>query len=305
MTPLIETNKCRYFLVSSNINLAICYKLFVGSVFKNYKKIVYLDADTIVCEDIANLFNIDLRGKAIGSVMDSCLVGELHAKRTEHATETEKHFNSEIMLMDVGSIRKKKYEKQFIEIVGEGEKMSHDQDAINTAMQRDGYGDVLHIDSGWNCSPGNKGNHSSAKIIHYRGGCNKPWFYKCDLAEHWWKYARMTPFYENILFERIAIETQRAAKKTLHGIKISTPHNRLLYFGRYLLYKLLGRIFPIAKYRRKFRQKAQQRATAPQVAYFKYLRYSVFGTIFPVATRRTRYRQKAAQYKQYFKCIGN
>ena len=37
------------------------------------------------------------------------------------------------------------------------------------------------------------------KIRHY-AGCDKPWsMVKCDWAAHYWKYAKETPFYEELL----------------------------------------------------------------------------------------------------------
>jgi hypothetical protein len=81
-------------------------------------------------------------------------------------------------------------------------------------MQEGGQENVLFLEHGWNYLTVNsrhetlkrlrKKDRDHAKIIHYASLSDKPWLGGCDLSEHWWKYAKMTPFYEKILYEKIS-----------------------------------------------------------------------------------------------------
>jgi lipopolysaccharide biosynthesis glycosyltransferase len=312
MTPLIEINGCRNLFVSNHINLTAYYKLFLGGILKNYKKVLCLDVDIIVREDVVNLFNVDLQGKTIGAVVDPYLAAgsdfpwHKYAK-TINIADIEKYFNSGVMLIDVEAIRAKNYEQQFIDIAKESDRMFHDQDTLNIAMQKTKCADVLFLDPRWNYLLSNdydkfvKFTHgkyrNSAKIIHYTDACNKPWYWDCDLSEYWWEYAQMTPFYEVIMLGRVEQETKRIFRE----MESCKPLNRLLNYLRYLRYRLFGKIFPVAKRRRHYREKVKKYENTPPVKYFKYLRYKVFGKIFPVAKRRRRYREKAKQCKECFR----
>ena len=50
------------------------YRLFIPEMFPKYDKVVYIDGDTIVREDIANLYHADLGNNYIGAVRDQLVV---------------------------------------------------------------------------------------------------------------------------------------------------------------------------------------------------------------------------------------
>ena len=49
---------------------AIFYRLFIPELFPQYDKAIYLDCDTVLCADIGNLYDIDIKDNFIGAVAE-------------------------------------------------------------------------------------------------------------------------------------------------------------------------------------------------------------------------------------------
>jgi lipopolysaccharide biosynthesis glycosyltransferase len=316
MTPAIEANNCRNLFLAGHMTLPTYYKLFVGSVFESYDKILQLDGDIVVLEDVANLFATDLNGKTMGVIVDPCLASGADTFWTNYARKIgigniEKYFNAGVMVTNVKALREKNYEQQFIELVTKSDKFLCDQDALNIVMQRTGCEELLFLDPRWNYISNKRYDRiteltyakyrKSAKIVHYADDeRHKPWNSDCDLCKHWRTYAKMTPFYEKIMFAR----TCRDAKKNFWEVQDFTPTNKALKYFKCASNKILGRVCSIGKWRRNHRKKAEWRVNTPPVAYFEYLGYGLLGKIFPIAKRRREYRAKAAQCKKCFDSVG-
>jgi lipopolysaccharide biosynthesis glycosyltransferase len=56
---------------SRHVKRAAYYRLAVFSLFRNFKKLIYIDADSYVLSDVAELFDIDLGNKNIAGAKDS------------------------------------------------------------------------------------------------------------------------------------------------------------------------------------------------------------------------------------------
>lgn len=50
--------------------MSIFYRLFIPELFPQYDKAVYLDADTIICTDIADLYNTEIGDNMFASCPD-------------------------------------------------------------------------------------------------------------------------------------------------------------------------------------------------------------------------------------------
>ena len=56
-------------------SLAIFFRIFIPDCFKEYDKALYIDADTIILDDISKLYNTDLEGNYIGGCVDTSCFG--------------------------------------------------------------------------------------------------------------------------------------------------------------------------------------------------------------------------------------
>jgi len=143
------------------------------------KKVLYLDPDIIVLDDISKLFNKNLKGRTVGAIKDYAI-----------GLGKRDYFNAGVLLIDIPKWKKNNYASKCIEFLKENnDKLSwRDQDALNYLLEKD----VLFIDLEWNVQKwiwdvNYKSLHISKKeyqkliknpkLIHYVGKI-KPWHYK-------------------------------------------------------------------------------------------------------------------------------
>ena len=69
--PLLTDIKERLKLrLRDYYSISIYYRLFIESLFKQYQKVLYLDADIIVEGDVSELYNADIGDNLLGVVQD-------------------------------------------------------------------------------------------------------------------------------------------------------------------------------------------------------------------------------------------
>lgn len=213
--------------IHSHFSRDVYSRLFIPSIFSKYEKIVYIDADMIVLKDIAELYNTNIQGKALGVVRD-CVMDGFRAFKTKsspyaleaaaylrtilHLTNPEDYFQSGIILFSTLSALKQQEAIRAI-ILGGTKYWFPDQDILNKIYHKD----IFFIDPRWNVFNGNGDtdtffsklpetskfayfeSRKDPYIIHFAGP-NKPWLTdKGDFHAIFWKFARNTPFYESLL----------------------------------------------------------------------------------------------------------
>lgn len=200
------------------------YRVIMMNMLSNYKKVVYLDCDLVVTEDIANLFNEDLGGCFAGVVRDPAGIGwcsKNHDGRKEYMISVlglksiRDYFQSGVMLFNLEVIREKYDIKQIIQAASNPEIVWGDQDVLNQLFA----GRVKYLNPAWNTIVNNArgtqihnfviyadvdtyNDYMKARrnpfIIHYAG--TKPWAdLNVDYGWIFWQYARKTPFYQEII----------------------------------------------------------------------------------------------------------
>ncbi len=176
--------------------VSIYYRLFIASLFPQYKRAIYLDADIAVNGDIARLYRTPLRGNLLGAVSDAVIAGSPDFRR--YAEEGlgipyERYFNSGVLLLDLEGFRRENIEGQFVHLLREYhfDTVCPDQDYLNV-LCRDR---VLYLDEGWNKMSVNENYPGVPNLVHYNM-FYKPWLYHdIPYSAYFWKYAAMTPFY--------------------------------------------------------------------------------------------------------------
>lgn len=174
------------------------YRSFIARLYPMYNKAIYIDSDTILCDDIANLYYIDLGDNIVGAVVDKKVenVPEFR-KYVEHALgvpHTE-YVNSGVLLIDLKKMRKIRYLSKMVNMINtfDANLVAPDQDYLNVICR----GKILHLDDVWNAQP--NGNLKKAKLVHYNL-FKKPW--QCDGVEGedlFWDAAEKTGYYNDLL----------------------------------------------------------------------------------------------------------
>lgn len=225
----IPENSLNQVFVSGGITRAAYFRLAIPNILpKTVNKVIYLDCDLIVLDDIVNLWNLDMCQKPVAATEDFGILSSTSKCREKEINLNWKkeysYFNSGVLLIDVMLWRKNNYASQLIELVQTHKFRHHDQDALNYLFMNN----WTSLPLCWNVIPPvfnmnlsiikNKIMRQNAlkalnniSIIHYAGGY-KPWEYKIykGFNEGYYEYLGKTE-YKNA-------KMPQPNKKTNHSI---------------------------------------------------------------------------------------
>lgn len=238
----ISLNAFSYWSVS------MYYRLFIPFIMQKFDRVMYVDSDVCFHQNIKDFYRKNFNDKKLIAVLDSISpVIKQKVKRfklyKDYSIENpELYFNSGVLLFNIRQIDLVWYEEKLKAALSLPKLHYPDQDVLNVVF----YGQNQLAEMKWNCQYGNslmKAEEFMAypqeyrleytqtikepAIIHYTTSF-KPWhFPDKEAADIFWHYARLTPFYEEILFMRF------------NGL-YEKLRNRPGYLFKYRLYKLLA-----------------------------------------------------------------
>ena len=195
------TDKLGNRLREYTFTLTIFFRLFIPVMFPKYHKCIYIDADTVIPGDISRLYNEDLEDNYIGCIVDkSTIDNEILASYFEEVVgiPRDKYINSGVLLMNSKKLRELKIDEKFLDLyIKYGfDVIAPDQDYINSMC----YGHIKYLSDIYDAMPNpNNKEVENPVIIHYNLFL-KPWQYEnVQYYDYFWKYAKSTPFYDEIL----------------------------------------------------------------------------------------------------------
>jgi len=181
------------------------YRILIAEILSSYDKVLYLDCDLIIKDDIAKLYNVDISNNLLAAVKNEISIDVMQQYVTNILKIDEKdYFNSGVLLINTKEFKNKNIKDLCFEFVSKYRHLEcPDQDVLNLFC----YGKVQHLDMMWNFQAGNElwtnefkvSKKNEAKIIHFTSS-KKPWNTKnIALADEFWNVAKQTEFYEAIL----------------------------------------------------------------------------------------------------------
>ena len=181
---------------------ATYFRLFIPELYPEYNKVIYLDCDITILSDIADLYNIDLKENLIAAAPDGVIndfeVFREYAEKVVGVSNYKHYFNAGVIVMNLEEMRKFKFMEKFLYSLETIKfRVAQDQDYLNRLCK----GRVKIISDNWNRMPIRKDKvpRRKLKLIHYNMA-NKPWHFDDVLyQEYFWKYAKETPFYKDLL----------------------------------------------------------------------------------------------------------
>ena len=259
------------FALNRYFTIAIYYRFFIPQIFKCFSRVIYLDCDIVVNHNLAELYRTDMKGKALAAVPDvemhRCLMNNIrmremlcgnYLREMLKMTHPESYLQAGVLLLDIKKLQEMNFTEVCLRKLMEIKKPLYlDQCVVNAVLDAD----YLSLDMQWNVlwqlpyyeknldhqlSVDKYTEYFAARkkpfIVHYAGSV-KPWNNpKVELAEIWWKYARMTPFYEELLLNKVDV---KVLKDAVHY------YWNVLKYLKYKLYILVT----VGKKRKKYRQK--------------------------------------------------
>ena len=177
------------------------FRLFIPDMFPEYNKVAYIDCDTIVLHDIADMYQHRLGENYIGAVRDQLIVqSELFGDYAEKVLGISRmsYFNAGVVLINCHLFREKNVLKQFMELISTYSfVVAQHQEYLNTICKDH----VLWLNDRWNIQMGGQvpWKEDSFCLVHYNLA-NKPWHYRdCRYGDFFWKYAARTAKYDELL----------------------------------------------------------------------------------------------------------
>lgn len=183
-----ESNKLRgdYFTYT------IYFRLFIADMFPQFDKALYLDADVVVQDDIADLFSTDLGNHLFGGVSDAFMGSDPamgHYAEAAVGVPIHDYINSGVLLMNLAALRRERFSQHFLTLLHKYhfQSLAPDQDYLN-AM---GHGRILYLPANWNVQARATGiSAEETHLVHYNL-FRKPWRY-ADAAygDYFWNAAQ-------------------------------------------------------------------------------------------------------------------
>lgn len=274
LSKIVDEND---FYVRGHLTVETFFKFFIPRIFKNYKRVLFLDSDIIFQADPSTLYNINMQGYSLAATF--CCLWNGIANTDENfrrygieilgLTNIKKYFQCGVLLMDIKKLNDEKIYEKCMEKALKKMYTCMDQDIFNLIFDSQ----ICYFDNKWNYETRQKGfkeeipnidleirkrydeAQKSPYIIHYSGK-EKPWLYPDEeFADIWWFYARQTPFYE-LLLERMFCFKMSQALKDLKNSMLDV-RNLSRNKRRSLKYKFLSFIL-WGKKKRKYKEKYQR-----------------------------------------------
>ena len=85
------------------------FRLFLPTLYPEYDKVLYLDCDIVVLDDIAKLYNINIKNSLLGAITEETAIYtpeiKNYAKRVIGVSDNKHYFNAGVLLMNLKELR--------------------------------------------------------------------------------------------------------------------------------------------------------------------------------------------------------
>lgn len=173
----LDSDSFRNFKILEHFSKDMYSRYLLAELLPNRDRVLYLDADILITDDLSRLYNIDIDGFYAAAVRDFGISQDMFR---DYLVALELHdspyFNSGVLLLNLAKIRRdNKVQALISETQRLHDKIRHpDQDIINLVFK----GKIKPVDGVWNYQDDdrrtNRMDLDDAVIIHYTSG-NKPW----------------------------------------------------------------------------------------------------------------------------------
>ena len=221
-------------------SLAAYYRFFIETAFPQYDKAIYLDCDVILLNDIAKLYDTDVKNYLVGAIYEQNT--DRSPVFTNYVEEIigiphNTYFNSGVMVMNLTEFRKEKVQEKFLWMLDKYnfDSLAPDQEYLNVIC----HGKVKYLPNGWNKHSFPEPPEGNLNLCHFALS-NKPWHYTETInGEYFWEYAKESEFYDFLCDSlknysdadrRRDYESFQALLESIENIKKSDRTFRKLWF---------------------------------------------------------------------------
>lgn len=209
------------------------YRLSVGKLFAKYEKVLFTDIDVAINFDVAEAFTLDMQDNPIAACEEVLWTHTNRKGRYQFGKSiddyitievgcSDKYYNTGVMIVDVEKFNHVASFDTLLQTALENNFINQEQCVLNKVFNEKIT--TLPLVYNFEIYHGvfnSKLPHfmlymkqlKNAKVYHYLTD-KKAWFCpELPKADIWWKFARQTPFYEEIL-QRLTAHTETPGKPT-------------------------------------------------------------------------------------------
>ncbi|MBQ8923319.1 MAG: glycosyltransferase family 8 protein, partial [Lachnospiraceae bacterium] len=202
------------------------YRMFIADMFPQYDKVLYLDADTIILKDVAELYQYELEKNYVGAVNEQVMINhDIFGGYVEQVLGISRmaYFNAGVLLINAKQFRRQNILQKFVDLINQYTfVVTQDEDYLNIICQDK----ILWIDTIWNYQTSDPVDRDlkDVGIIHYAYAV-KPWHSK-DIrnSKVYWDISKETMFYpmlkkeydertaeDNAVFDEVGVRLENIA----------------------------------------------------------------------------------------------
>lgn len=218
-------------LSSNQWDVSAFYDLLVPLLMPDYERILYCDSDIVFNKNPDAVFSMPFDGKKLIAVQDTAALAYVRypdnpflkkqvgfINRELGISDLKSYFNGGVLLFNVKAINVENYLERTLQALSFPVLPTVDQDALNYIFRdkvkliplRFNYQYHLFSQNSEQNYPNGAAyeyfNESRDPVIVHYVTPDKPWKNPgCAFGWMFWKYARMSPFYEEIIYENLIV----------------------------------------------------------------------------------------------------
>ena len=209
----IKNSRLEDCYVSGELSRASYFRLDIANILdENIEKIIYLDCDLLVYDDIEKMWQLDMGGKPVAATCDLGIMASARVRKQKNKfiglPFDAPYFNAGVLIMDLKKWRDGNYAEAIIALATQNKYPNHDQDALNKffmnnwqeiPLRWDVIPPVFNLFFKILTKPDLRKKAIEAKlnpaIFHYAGGY-KPWEYEIHdgFNDKYYEYLKLTEY---------------------------------------------------------------------------------------------------------------
>lgn len=256
---------------SPGVHMSTNYRLKVASLIPEVDKILFLDVDLIVLDDIAKLWDIDMTEFYMAAAPDPCQIYQFQLVRSKYIDKFPSViYNTGVILLNLKKWREDNIEQKLLEGIkwfsAHYEGCWPDQSTLNMVLKDK----IRCLDAGWNACPllgylqsppcaydsieQRDAIFKNPAIIHYAAEQKyKAWFDpNLPWADLYWEYLKKTSYYESGVLNMIK-NTYKHELSDIHDSLGLLKQQNVINF-KYKKYKVLKNL-TFGRTARRYREK--------------------------------------------------
>ena len=215
---MVDVSSCveqENLYLSGHYSMQMYYRWLIPELFGFFEKVLYLDCDLAVQDDVAKLLDIDIGNNYVGMVNNTVRTSFKNYVEENLGLPVDDYYNSGVILFNTKAFTSKRIKEKCVDYINrDRDLLCPDQDAINVCCK----GHIYRLPDRWNFQwhhmiPGveiggftsdykkryEKTLNEGPAIIHYTS-YRKPWNEPgLKLADVFWKYFREIPGFDRLM----------------------------------------------------------------------------------------------------------